>query len=69
MTFYDEASVIRNGRKFRIASRNLVPGDVVEINYNERVPADIRIISSMQLMVNNEILTGDNEPISLLMIL
>jgi len=39
-----------------------VVGDVVEVNFGDRVPADIRIISAHGFKVDNSSLTGELEP-------
>ena len=41
---------------------DLVVGDLVEIKGGDQVPADIRIISSHGLKVDNSSLTGESEP-------
>jgi len=45
-------------------SKNLVPGDVVEVKIGDRVPADVRVaqLVSISLQVDQAPLTG--EPIS-----
>ncbi len=37
-------------------------GDVVEVKFGDRIPADIRIIDSKGLKVDNSSLTGESEP-------
>lgn len=56
------ATVIRDGEKDTIEAQKLVLGDLVEVNAGDRVPADIRIIKSHQLRVDNSSLTGESEP-------
>ncbi|NXN15961.1 ATP4A ATPase, partial [Indicator maculatus] len=41
-----QATVIREGSKLQVNASELVVGDLVEIKGGDRVPADIRIISS-----------------------
>jgi sodium/potassium-transporting ATPase subunit alpha len=43
----------------------LVPGDIVKVNGGEKVPADVRVITSSDLKVNNASLTGENVDIKL----
>jgi magnesium-transporting ATPase (P-type) len=36
----------------------LVRGDIIEVISGEKIPADIRIISSIEMKVDNSALTG-----------
>ena len=56
------AIVIRDGLEMQIESSQLVPGDVVYLEAGTIVPADIRIIQSNKLRVDNSSLTGESEP-------
>ena len=38
-------------------------GDVVELKIGDRIPADIRIIKSKELKVDNSALTGESRPL------
>ena len=51
--------VIRGGNVQSIDSRELVPGDIVILKIGMSVPADIRIIESAELNVNESIITGE----------
>jgi sodium/potassium-transporting ATPase subunit alpha len=53
---------IRNGKAVIIDAWELVPGDVVEMNDGDQVPADIRVMKSNELKVDNSSLTGESEP-------
>lgn len=44
-----------------IAAKDLVPGDIVEVNIGENIPADLIIIKSNEMKVNNASLTGESE--------
>ncbi|KAB5532850.1 hypothetical protein PHYPO_G00124900 [Pangasianodon hypophthalmus] len=57
-----QAMVIRDGQKTQINANLLVVGDLVEIKGGDRVPADIRIITSQGCKVDNSSLTGESEP-------
>ncbi|MCK4335322.1 MAG: calcium-translocating P-type ATPase, SERCA-type [Candidatus Aenigmarchaeota archaeon] len=59
-----EAVVIRKGKERRIASKLLVPGDIVLLEGGSRVPADIRIIRESELKIDEAILTGESVPVS-----
>ena len=45
------AIVIRNGEKKTLNSREIVVGDLVEVKGGDRVPADLRIISTHGMKV------------------
>ncbi|CAK77664.1 unnamed protein product (macronuclear) [Paramecium tetraurelia] len=55
-----EAVVIRDGQQLKIPAIELVPGDVVIIDLGKKIPADIRIIESNQMKVDNSCLTGES---------
>ena len=56
------AVVIRDGERKSIKAANLVVGDVVEVKFGDRVPADIRVLKAMSFKVDNSSLTGESEP-------
>lgn len=55
--------VIRNGKKESIDVRNIVVGDIIELEAGDYVSADARIISSDSLEVNESTLTGESKSI------
>ena len=55
-----KATVRRNGQMMQLASRELVPGDVVLLASGDKVPADLRLIRSRNLQVNESALTGES---------
>ncbi|XP_072296695.1 sodium/potassium-transporting ATPase subunit alpha-2 isoform X1 [Eucyclogobius newberryi] len=57
-----QALVIREGEKMQVNAELLVQGDLVEIKGGDRIPADLRIISSSGCKVDNSSLTGESEP-------
>ncbi|MGM0588069.1 MAG: cation-translocating P-type ATPase [Bacteroidota bacterium] len=59
-----KAQVIRNGREIEIPSRDLVPGDIVLLSSGGRVSADMRILLSKGLEVDESALTGESEVIN-----
>ncbi|MCA0388019.1 MAG: cation-translocating P-type ATPase [Bacteroidetes bacterium] len=57
------AIVIRNGKEQEIASRELVPGDIIKISMGAKIPADARIIKCANLKVEEAALTGESVPV------
>ena len=64
------AQVLRSGKRHSISSEELVPGDVVVLIGGMQTPADVRIIESKNLSINEASLTGEwmasnksNEPV------
>ncbi|MVT01427.1 carbonate dehydratase [Enterobacter sp. 10-1] len=55
-----DARVQRNGRHETVATRELVPGDIVILRAGDRVPADMRLIETHSLRVEEAILTGES---------
>jgi Ca2+-transporting ATPase len=57
------ARVLRDGDAERIDAEALVPGDVVELEAGDAVPADLRLIASDELEVDESMLTGESTPV------
>lgn len=57
------AVVLRDGARVRIASADLVPGDIVELESGDSVPADIRLLEGLELRVDEAALTGESTPV------
>jgi P-type Ca2+ transporter type 2C len=57
------ATVLRDGQWTRIPAPELVPGDIVQLEAGNRVPADGRVIESAHLQVNEASLTGESMPV------
>ncbi|KAG9312287.1 E1-E2 ATPase-domain-containing protein [Chiua virens] len=51
--------VIRDQRKVHILANELVPGDIVSLSTGDRVPADIRVMTSVDLEIDESSLTGE----------
>jgi len=57
------ALVRRNGgEKLTVKAEDLTLGDIVEIKFGDRCPADLRILEARGLKVDNSSLTGESEP-------
>merc|ERR1712156_1101827 len=52
----------RDGDKVTITAAELTLGDIVEIKFGDRIPADIRVLEARQFKVDNSSLTGESEP-------
>jgi Ca2+-transporting ATPase len=55
--------VVRGGRLLEIPSPQLVPGDLVRLETGGVVPADLRLVESVNLRVQEAALTGESEPV------
>lgn len=55
--------VRRDGRVQRIDSREIVPGDIVLLNAGDRVDADCRLLSAVELRIDESMLTGESVPV------
>ncbi len=55
--------VRRDGRLQEVSARELVPGDVVVLETGNIIPADGRILESVNLRVDESALTGESEPV------
>ncbi|MCC5642267.1 cation-transporting P-type ATPase [Nostoc sp. CHAB 5824] len=58
-----EATLIRDGQKTRLASTELVLGDLVLLASGDKVPADLRLLSVRGLQVDESALTGESVPV------
>jgi len=59
-----QAVVRRGGRKLRVPSSELVPGDVVLLQSGDRVPADLRLFDVHNLHCDESALTGESLPVA-----
>ncbi len=55
-----EAQVIRDGHRQMISSTRLVPGDLVLLEAGNFVPADMRLVETVNLRVDESALTGES---------
>lgn len=58
-----DATVLRDGRKQDVPARELVPGDIVFLVSGNKVPADLRLLQSRDLQVDESALTGESLPV------
>jgi Ca2+-transporting ATPase len=57
------ATVLRDGQPHELPSAELVPGDIVILAAGERVPADGRLVDSVQLQIDEASLTGESHAV------
>lgn len=57
------ARVIREGDSSELDAKELVPGDIVALESGDRVPADLRLITTKGLRVDESMLTGEVLPV------
>lgn len=59
-----DADVLRDGHRRSVSSREVVPGDIVFLEAGNYVPADVRLLESVNLRINEAALTGESVPVS-----
>lgn len=57
------SKVLRDGKLQVVASRELVPGDIVVLDTGDYIPADLRIIEAVNLKSQESALTGESVPV------
>ena len=57
------ARVVRGGEEVSIPAKDVVAGDVALLDAGDRVPADMRILSSSNLNINESSMTGESLPV------
>ena len=58
-----QTTVIRGGTKQKIDAAGLVPGDIVELNVGDIITADMRLLETHGLQVEESALTGESQPV------
>jgi Ca2+-transporting ATPase len=58
-----QCKVTREGKHLEILGSELLPGDIVNLEPGDRVPADIRLLNSWNLEINEAALTGESLPV------
>lgn len=57
------SQVIRDGRQYQVNARELVVGDLIQLESGAKVPADARIVACSNFQVAEALLTGESIPI------
>ncbi|QGT99626.1 P-type Ca(2+)-transport ATPase [Candidatus Syntrophocurvum alkaliphilum] len=57
------ANVLRAGKRVKIPAEDLVPGDIVFLEAGDKIPADLRLIQSYSLEIEESALTGESVPV------
>jgi Ca2+-transporting ATPase len=57
-----KARILRDGKEREINSEELVPGDIVLLSSGSKVPADLRLFHTLELKVEEAMLTGESVP-------
>jgi Ca2+-transporting ATPase len=58
------AVVMRDGKDVKIPTSGIVPGDIVLLFTGDKVPADARLIESVNLKIDEAPLTGESSPVN-----
>ncbi len=58
------ATVVRDGHERTVPSEELVPGDLVQLEAGDKVPADLRLTRLVELRVDESALTGEAVPVA-----
>ena len=57
------ALVVRDGHVRSVPATTLVPGDLVQLQSGDKVPADLRLLRSRELRIEEAALTGESVPV------
>ncbi len=58
-----QAQVIRDGQQLTIPGREIVAGDIILLEAGNYVPADLRLVESVNLKIEEASLTGESQPV------
>ena len=60
---YTSANVLRNKETKEIKTKNVVVGDIVELNAGSMIPADLLLLEANDLFINQSVFTGESVPV------
>lgn len=58
-----QVTIVRNSQVLVVDSSSLVPGDIVHLDAGRFIPADIRLLTTSQLQIDESALTGESVPV------
>ncbi|NMD69446.1 calcium-translocating P-type ATPase, SERCA-type [Bacillus sp. DNRA2] len=58
-----QVTALRSGKWVKIPSKELVPGDLIKFISGDRIGADVRLIESLSLEIEESALTGESLPV------
>lgn len=58
------ANTVRDGSTTAIPTREVVPGDMVELKTGDTVPADVRLVEAVNFETDEALLTGESLPVA-----
>lgn len=56
------AEIFRDGKISEVPLREIVPGDIINLSAGKMIPADLKIIESTDLFINQSVLNGESFP-------
>jgi Ca2+-transporting ATPase len=59
-----DSKAIRDGAQHIVPTRELVPGDLVVLDTGDRIPADLRLVETLNLRIDESALTGESLPVA-----
>ena len=60
---YTVANTLRNNQTKEIKTKNIVLGDIIELNAGAMIPADLLLLETNDLFVNQSVFTGESVPV------
>lgn len=58
-----QAVVLRDGARVKVPAQDLVQGDIVLLEAGNMIPADLRLIETIGVCIEESTLTGESEPV------
>jgi len=55
--------VYRDGKEVELEAKNVVPGDIVILREGDKIPADGKLITDVEMEVDESVLTGESLPV------